>query len=127
MVLGIAIGGFLVGNQKSSASSNEEKIENLASEEVIINMDDLPSYSSEAEKEAAYYNFLADFLSLVVENIDGISDCVIDITRSNSELLGANVCITINNSFDNDLETSIQAYVAEALEISVENVKISYK
>ena len=128
-MLGLAAGGIALAanrstQEESGTSLNEE---NLTSEEVIINIDDLPSYSSEAEKEAALYNFLADTLSLEVEKIAGISDCIIDITRSNSELLGADVCITIDNSFDNASETKIQDYVATALDISVENVKISYK
>lgn len=126
MVLGIVIGGFFwVGNQKSSASSNKEKTENLVSKFIIT--DDTPSYSSEADKRAAADKFLTDILSLEVEKLAGISDCIIDITRLNGELLGADVCITVNNSFDNALEANIQANVAQALDISVENVKISYK
>lgn len=129
IVLGLATGGVVLAVNRSPQEENGTSLnaENLTSEEVSINIDDLHSYSSEAEKEAAYDNFLADTLSLEVEKIAGISDCVIDITRSNSELLGADVCITINDSFDNASETDIQDYVAKALDISVENVKISYK
>lgn len=124
MVLGIAIGGVVfAGNQKSGSSSDKAKIENSASE---INVDDCLSYSSEEDMEAAYEKHLVDVISSEVEKTAGISDCVIDVTESNSKLSEVDVCITVNNSFDDALETDIQTYVAQALEISAENVKISY-
>ncbi len=128
-MLGLATDGVALAVNRSPQEENVTSLneENLISEEVNINIDDLSSYSSEAEKETALYNFLADTLSLEVEKTAGISDCVIDITRLNSELLGADVSITINDSFDNTSESDIRAYVAEGLGISAENVKISCK
>ncbi len=72
-------------------------------------------------------NFLEETLASAVKDIAGISDCVINITESNSRWSEADVCITVNNSFDDASEAGIQSYVAQALDISAGNVKISYK
>lgn len=130
IVLGLGIGGVALAvnglpQGENDTSLNKEKTENLVPE--FINIDDCHSYSSEADKSAAADNFIADMLSLEVEKLAGISDCIIDITGLNGESLGADVCITINNSFDNAIEANIRADIAQALDISVENVRISYK
>lgn len=124
MVLGIIIGGVVFAqNLKNIASSKKVKIEDTALE---IILDDYPSYSSDEDIETSYDRFLVNMISLEVENIAGISDCVINITKSNSGLSEADVCITVNNSFDDASKTVIQTYVSQALNISVENDKISY-
>lgn len=125
LVFGLAIGGtVLAGNQKSSASSDNAKTEIPVSE---INLEVCDSYSSDEEKETAYENYVKDSLSSAVGDIDGISGCIIDITESNKRWSGADVCITVNDSLDAASEASIQDYVARALDVSAENVKISYK
>ena len=116
-----------IGNDNTTTLDNTIDERQISESEDYFLRDNWPSYSSEEEKEAALYNFLKDILSLQIEKIAGISDCEIDITESNSGLREADVYITVNNSFDDALETDIQANVAQALNIPDENVKISYK
>lgn len=119
----VSIAGFTFG----SAVDNRDTKDEPAGNDNTITLDDLTDHPSEEEKEAAFYNFLEDILSLQIEEIAGISDCEIDIIESNGGLPEADVRIAINDSFDDALETDIQSNVAQALNIPDENVKISYK
>ena len=118
----ISIAGFTFG----SAVDNRNAEDALTGNDNTITLDDLPDYSSEEEKEAAYYNMLEYILSLQIEEIAGTSDCVIEITESDSGLQEVHVRMTIDNSFDEDLD-DIQANIAQALNIPAESVKIFYK
>ena len=80
--------------------------------------------NSEEEK---MYNYMEKQLALILERTGMVWDCEVDISYSESEIVGADIKITApEGSIGNDnLRTDIAEAISKALNISTESITVS--
>ncbi len=88
---------------------------------------DFENQITDIEREKLLYDFLEKQLTLMLESTCKVSDCEVDIIYSESEIVGANIKVSVpEGGIGNDaLRTDILEVVSKALDISTESITVS--
>lgn len=83
--------------------------------------------NTNADKDSVYYDYIVSIAESAVKDNDEILNCEIAADYSNGELVTADVKVVTKNGEMSALKTNIRDYVSSALEISYENITISFE
>ena len=98
------------------------EIHDLGTEEYLITEID----SEDISIESVYCNYIENILAPQIEDYFEITACKIDVSFSNGEIVSAEIRVVTEDDETNALETDIMDYVSKALEISTENITLSF-
>lgn len=82
--------------------------------------------TTDADKEDIFYSYLEKTMAENIIDIDGIVDCEMHINYSDGEVDSVDVSIVTEAGENNFSETDILRYISKALEISVEDISLSF-
>ena len=116
LIIGITIAGIMIG--EGSFSQAEEKGNSYC----IDNWD----ADADIDKDSLYHDYLMKTLAENIKNEDGIRDCKIDVNYANGEIVSAKVSIDAENDEPTISETNILDYISQSLEISTEDIALSF-
>ena len=100
---------------------------NAESEIIQYSLDDIQNVNIiDADKEDMYYSYMEKTMAENITGIDGIVDCEMHINYSDGEVDSVDVSIVTETDENNFSETDILTYISKALEISVEDISLSF-
>lgn len=111
LVIGVTIAGIMIG--ESSFSQEREK-PNIYGKDTNI------------DKDSLYLDYVIKTLVKAIKDEDGILDCKIDVEHLNGKIISANVNVVAENDEINISETNILNYISKTLEISTEDIILSF-
>lgn len=112
--IGIIVTGIVI--RKSNISRERETAYSYCIDNMDINID----------KDSQYHDYITEVLAETIKDENGVKDCQINLDYSNSEIISANVSVAVEDDKINISETDILDYVSKSLDISTEDVIVSY-
>ena len=109
-VIGIAINGSSFSKEENEANS--------------YNINTL--LGTNIDKDSQYSDYISKLLAETIKEENGVMDCQVNISFSNGEVISANVNLVAEDDKVNISETDILEYVSKALEISKEDIIVTY-
>jgi len=113
-IIGITVVGFMT--RKSSFFQKRENTNNYCIDNMDVCLD----------KDSLYSDYIIKALVETIKDENGVMDCRINVNYSNGEIVSANVRVVAEDNGINISETNILNYVSQALEISTEDIVLSY-
>lgn len=115
LVIGITVTGIMI--RESNFFQDREKARSYN----IDNMD------TNIDKDSLYYDYIIEKLVETIKDEKGVMDCKINVNYSNGEIVSANVSVAAEDNKISISETNILDYVSQSLEISTEEIILSYE
>ncbi|MCH5248344.1 MAG: hypothetical protein J1E98_00355 [Lachnospiraceae bacterium] len=114
LIVVITIMGIML--RESSSFQEREKANRYCIDDMDTNND----------KDSLYFDYIVAVLVETIKNENGVMDCKINLNYSNGEIVSANVSVVAEGDEINISETNILDYVSQSLEISTEDIILSY-
>ena len=93
---------------------------------IDIYLDDLDTVSEgDIDKESVFFKYVTESMALNIKDHYEVTDCTINVSVSNGEIVSADVNVISVQDESDDLKTDILVYVSKALGISAENITLS--
>ena len=99
---------------------------NISRERETANSYCIDNMDTNIDKDSQYHDYIAKALAETIKDANGVADCQVNIIFSNGEVVSADVNVIAEDDKINISETDILDYVSKSLDISTEDVIVSY-
>ncbi len=114
LVIGVIVMGIMI--RQSNFFPKRKTVNNYCIDNLNQNLD----------KDSLYYDYNIEALAGRIKDENGITDCKINVNYLNGEIISVNISVVVEDDEVNISETDILDYVSQSLEISIENIELSY-